>query len=131
MAGMLDAYTEAGAADWVLRYASSTVAAQGLILGLRGQYDQPMTWGTLSPTARIQFRHGMSSRVSQSMGYAADPGATYALSVTGTQQDSLSTSLGIRVSTKTGQTGQIEYINNASVSGPKSNGLRGMIMVPF
>ena len=131
MMGALDAYTEQGASDWALSYASTSVRGQGLILGLRGQYDVETPWGTLSPTARLQLRHGMAGQVTQSMSYASDPTTSYALALTGTEQNSLSTTLGLRFSTKTGPSGQLEFTNNASGGSRQSNGVRGMMMAPF
>jgi uncharacterized protein with beta-barrel porin domain len=131
MIGALDAYTEQGAADWVLSYASTSIRAQGLIMGFRGQYDFEMPWGTLSPIGRLQFRHGMSGGVTQSMSYASDPTTSYNLAISGTEQDSLTSSLGLRFSTKIGPSGQIEYSNSASKSGRQSGSWRGMVMMPF
>ncbi len=131
IAGTLDAYTESGAADWILSYAATSITGQGLILGLRAQYDIATPWGTLSPTARVQFRHGLSGPVTQTLSYAADPSASYALSVTGSGQNTLATALGLRLATPAGPTGQVEYTNNASFSGHQSNGLRGTMMAPF
>ena len=131
MLGTLDAYTETGDADWTLRYASASVTSQGLILGFRGQYDMSLSSGTLSPMARVQFRYGSSGSVNQSMSYAADSSTSYNLAVSGAQQNTLATSLGLRFTSKSGPAGQIEYLNNASVSGRQSNGIRGMVMIPF
>jgi uncharacterized protein with beta-barrel porin domain len=131
MVGALDAYTEQGDADWVLKYGSASVRAQGLIMGFRGQYDFVMPWGTLSPTGRVQFRHGMAGQVTQTMSYASDPTAGFGLSLTGTEQDSLTAMLGLRVSTKLGPSGQLEYTNTASKGGRQSGSWRGMMMLPF
>ena len=129
--GKLNAYTEAGDADWVLNYTSASVSSQGLILGFRGQYDMPMSWGTLSPTARVQFRHGMSGNVTQSMNYTADTSTSYALSISGTEQNSITSSIGLRAQSTAGISGQFEYLNNVMMNGRQSNGLRGMLMIPF
>ena len=129
--GTLNAYTEAGDANWVLSYGSTTINAQGLILGFRGQYDMPMAWGTLSPIARVQFRHGMSGNVTQSISYASDTSTSYGLSISGTEQNSITSSIGLRASSKAGPSGQLEYLNNALMNGRQSSGLRGMMMVPF
>ena len=129
--GKLNAYTEAGDADWVLSYASASVSSQGLILGFRGQYDMPMSWGMLSPTARVQFRHGMSGNVTQSMNYTADTSTSYALSISGTEQNSITSSIGLRAQSTAGTSGQFEYLNNVMMNGRQSNGLRGMLMIPF
>ena len=100
-------------------------------MGFRGQYDFEMPWGTLSPTGRLQFRHGMSAGVTQSMNYASDPTTSYNLAISGTEQDSLTSSLGLRFSTKIGPSGQLEYSNSASKSGRQSGSWRGMLMLPF
>ena len=131
ISGSLNAYSETGETDLALRYDSTPVMAQGFILGIRGQYDVPMYWGALSPIARLQLRHGISGNVTQSLSYAQYPSMNYVLIIKGMEQDTLSTSLGLRFATKTGSAGQIEFVNNASGSGRQSNGIRGMMMVHF
>ena len=129
--GTLNPYTETGDANWVLSYASASVSSQGLILGLRGQYDMPMSWGTLSPIARAQFRHGMSGNVTQSMSYVADMSTNYELSISGIEQNSINSSIGLRASSKGGISGQLEYLNNTLFNGNQSNGVRATLIVPF
>ena len=129
--GRLNAYIEAGDANGVLSYAAASVNSQGLILGFRGQYDIAMVCGTLSPIARVQFRHGTSGNVTQSVNYAADASANYGLSISGIEQNSITSSIGLRALSKAGPSGQLEYLNNALMRGRQSNGLRGMLMIPF
>lgn len=129
--GRLNGYTETGNAEAALRFAPATLNAQGLVLGLRGQYDLPLSWGMLSPMARLQYRHGLSGSVTQSMAYAAAPTTNYALSLPGTERNSLATSLGLRATALSGLSAQLDYLATASMNGRQSDGLRATVAIPF
>lgn len=131
MAGTLNAYTESGDATYNLGYDSMYIKTSGVVAGVRGQYDLPMAWGTLSPTGRLQYRHAFGSSVTQTIYYDATPATTYSYTDSEYDTDLLTTSLGLKATGPTGISGLIEYLNYTSLNGNQANGLRGMVIVPF
>jgi outer membrane autotransporter protein len=131
MAGTLNAYTESGNATYNLGYDSMYIKTSGVVAGVRGQYDLPMAWGTLSPTGRLQYRHAFGSSVTQTIYYDSTPATTYSYTDSEYDTDLLTTSLGLKATGPTGISGLIEYSNYTSLNGDQANGLRGMVIVPF
>ncbi len=128
----LGAYTETGDANWVLSYDKSTVGSKSAVLGLRGEYAMPQTWGVLSPTARFEYRRMLSGEVTQMMSYANDPGTTYSLTTIGADRDMFSGSLGLKARSDKDVTGEVEYmLSGAAKSGLQGQGLRGRLRVGF
>ena len=128
----LNAYTESGDANWVLSYDRSTMGSKSAVLGLRGEYAIPQTWGTLSPTARIEYRRMLSGDVTQMMSYANEPGTTYSLTTTGADRDMFSGSLGLTARSNGDVTGAVEYVlSGGTKTGLQGQGLRGRLRVGF
>ena len=128
----LNAYTESGDANWVLSYDRSTMGSKSAVLGLRGEYAIPQTWGTLSPTARVEYRRMLSGDVTQMMSYANEPGTTYSLTTTGADRDMFSGSLGLTARSTGDVTGAVEYVlSGGTKTGLQGQGLRGRLRVGF
>jgi len=128
----LNAYTESGDANWVLSYDRSTMGSKSAVLGLRGEYAIPQTWGTLSPTARVEYRRMLSGDVTQMMSYANEPGTTYSLTTTGADRDMFSGSLGLTARSNGDVTGAVEYVlSGGTKTGLQGQGLRGRLRVGF
>lgn len=131
MSGTLNAYTETGDATYNLGYDSLSIRTEGLIAGFRAQYDVPMSWGTLSPTGRVQYRHALAADMTQTVYYDSDPSTTYDFTLSGFTVDTVTTSLGLKATGPTGISTMIEYSNYSSLNGDQANGVRGMISIPF
>ena len=65
------------------------------------------------------------------MSYVADMSTNYELSISGIEQNSINSSIGLRASSKGGISGQLEYLNNTLFNGNQSNGVRATLIVPF
>ena len=128
----LNAYTESGDANWVVSYDRATMGSKSAVLGLRGEYAIPQTWGTLSPTARVEYRRMLSGDVTQMMSYANEPGTTYSLTTTGADRDMFSGALGLTARSDGDVTGAVEYVlSGGTKSGLQGQGMRGRLRVGF
>ena len=128
----LNAYSETGDANWVLAYDRATLGSKSAVLGLRGEYAIPQTWGTISPTARIEYRRMLSGDVTQMMSYANEPGTTYSLTTTGADRDMFSGSLGLTARSEGDVTGAVEYVlSGGTKTGLQGQGVRGRLRVGF
>jgi len=131
MLGRLDSYTETGSSNYTLGYDPMNVSSKGIKIGIHGQYDWPQSWGTLSPTFRIQYRHAFSDSATQTMYYTSSPDTSYSLGVSGLDESAFSGSLGIRSTARNGMQTQIEYSRMSGNSGSFSNGVRAELRMPF
>eukprot|EP01037_Dinobryon_pediforme_P009601 gene9601-9678_t len=65
----LNAFSENGDPNYTLALQKTSFASQSTSLGLRGQYDFAMSWGTLSPLARLEYSHTFNGKFMQNMAY--------------------------------------------------------------
>ena len=80
MSASLQSYAEQGASSLALTYAGVSFSSTAAVLGVRGTYDIPMSWGVLQPTGRLEFRHELDGGFNQSMFYTdLGAGQTYVL----------------------------------------------------
>ncbi|MEI6574258.1 MAG: autotransporter domain-containing protein, partial [Alphaproteobacteria bacterium] len=131
MLGRLDSYTESGSSNYTLGYDAMNVSSKGIKIGIHGQYDWPQSWGTLSPTFRIQYRHALSDNATQTMYYTSSPDTSYSLGISGLDESAFSGSLGIRSTARNGTQTQIEYSRMSGNLGSFSNGVRAELRMPF
>ena len=116
----------------MLAYDRATLGSKSAVLGLRGEYAIPQTWGTISPTARIEYRRMLSGDVTQMMSYANEPGTTYSLTTTGADRDMFSGSLGMTARSEGDVTGTVEYVlSGGTKTGLQGQGVRGRLRVGF
>ena len=128
----LNAYTEAGDAYWTLSYEKAGLASRSLVLGLRGQYDFEQPWGVISPTWRLEYRRALSGELRQMMTYTTDPSASYGLTATGSDRDTLSAALGLKAQARGDVAGSLEYMLSGGVKrGLQGQGMRGMVKMGF
>jgi uncharacterized protein YhjY with autotransporter beta-barrel domain len=129
----LDRYAEQGAADWALAFDKTHVSSQAAVLGLRAQYDMPNGAGVVSPTLRVEYRHGFNGNVAQTMSYVSDPGTTYGLTLSSSRRDALTGSIGLKAKGDGNLSGQIEYSAGLGLQGGgfAGQGLRGTIRLGF
>ena len=124
-------YTEQGSANWNLNFASVDMTSQAVAIGLRSRYDLAMSWGTLSPTARLEYRRGVGDAVTQAISYEVDPSTVYNLTRGGTVRNSLTSTLGLSASGPGGIRGTLEYLTSVGGSGYVSNGGRAQLEIRF
>ena len=78
MRAQLNSYAEQGASAELLTFAAMKFHSVGGTVGLRGSYDMPMSWGVLTPNARVEYRQTLDGAFQQSM-YYTDIGAEHDL----------------------------------------------------
>ncbi|UHQ25056.1 putative Ig domain-containing protein [Lysobacter sp. 5GHs7-4] len=66
----LDGYTEQGDAIYALRYEDQDVDTTTASLGLRMDYEVPVSYGTFSPQLRFEYQHDFQDDSSVTMSYA-------------------------------------------------------------
>ena len=69
MKASLDGYSEEGTSAQLLTYDAMKVNALSGAVGLRGSVDVPVSFGTLTPTARVEYRQTNQGAYNQSMYY--------------------------------------------------------------
>ncbi len=94
----LGAYGEASASNYALTYQASHQLVQLLTVGVRGETTFVYGWGKLTPLARIEVRHRVSGAYDQLLAYSDLLTRTYVLHRGQVSNDTLSASLGGRVS---------------------------------
>jgi uncharacterized protein with beta-barrel porin domain len=122
---------ESGDSNWTLAFQKSNISSQSLVAGIRGQYDFVTLWGTISPTARVEYRRMLNGNVTQLMSYSSDPTTNYSFVATGNNPDIVMGNIGIKISNKQGVSGSMEYIIGGSTNNLQSQGLRALIQLPF
>ena len=97
MQAQLDGYAEQGASAELLTFAAMKFHSLGGTAGLRGSYDIPMSWGVLTPNARVEYRQTIDGAFQQSMYYTdLGPSMTSTLGAGTTTRGTINTSLGVR-----------------------------------
>ena len=128
----LDGYAESGSSAQLLTYNQMTFNALSGAVGLRGSVDIAVPFGTLSPTARIEYRQTSQSAYDQSL-YYTDLGA--GLSSTFSQaagvQSMTSGALGLRARAPGGLTAEFEYEIAGGSGSLLAQTLRAVLHMPF
>src|SRR5579862_157565 len=110
MSAWLQGYAEQGAGSSALTYNGVTLNSAAAVVGLRGTYDIPTSWGLIQPTARLEFRHELDSGFNQSMFYTdLGAGQTYLLTVPDLAQNSVTAGVGLRARAGQNLSGEVEY----------------------
>ena len=92
----LDAYRETGSNLWALAYDKLETTTVSAVAGLKADYRIPMDWGSLTPGARLEYRHAFEGGFVQNLGYADLGNMPYALSGTPTMRDAITAGLSLR-----------------------------------
>jgi outer membrane autotransporter protein len=66
----LDRFTETGAGLFALRYGEQSVNTLTSFLGLRAEYKLPVSWGVVTPRARIEYGHDFDASSLATLAYA-------------------------------------------------------------
>ena len=120
MKAVLNAYQEQGDADWTLAYNKMNISSTALVLGLRGQYDFAMDFGTLSPTLRAEYNYNLSGSAVQNLSYVSDSTSTYALTQSASSRSGMTMAAGLKASGSHQLSGSIEYV--VTTTGAKVQG---------
>ena len=130
-ASRLNAFNENGDRNYTLALQKIRFASQSTSIGLRGQYDFAMSWGIISPLARLEYSHIFNGRFLQNISYVNDPGTIYALNQASNSSNVLNTELGLRITDTHQVSTSLSYNNTLSVHGIQSQGYKGAIQLQF
>ncbi len=110
MSASLQGYAEQGTSGLALTYGGVSFGSTGATLGLRGSYDVPTNWGVLSPTARVEYRHGFDGGFNQTMFYTdLGPSQAYVLGEAALAQNTVTGMIGLRARAGNSLSGALEY----------------------
>ena len=130
----LDDFVESGLGIAALAFKSVNTTSYSGVLGLRTSYPITMSWGTLTPQSRIEYRLISDGGYSQALGFADTPGLTpYSIVNKSTGSGQLTIGLGTKATFERGGALDFEYQFSASVSPTRnfSNTIRGRYQLDF
>lgn len=110
-------YAETGAGIYNLAYANQRVNTLAAVLGLRGQYGVPMSWGALRLTSRVEYSDAVRRDSVAKLGYADLADDTYTVNVLGLEQNKLSVEAGVEFMLHQGWTIGLSYQGARSTDG--------------
>jgi uncharacterized protein YhjY with autotransporter beta-barrel domain len=96
----LDGYAESGGSPYALTYGDAAQAVQIAMAGVRLDRDVPRAWGSVRPTARLEYRHRFTGSYDQAMAYSDMLDVQYTLSRTMQNRDLVSATVGLEVTRK-------------------------------
>jgi uncharacterized protein YhjY with autotransporter beta-barrel domain len=106
----LQGYSEQGLGSSALTYGGTSFNSAAVVVGLRGTYDIPTSWGIVQPTARLELRHELDSGFNQSMFYTdVGAGQTYLLNMPDLAQNSVTAGVGVRARAGQNLSAEVEY----------------------
>jgi hypothetical protein len=101
-------------------------------VGLRGAIDIPMTFGTLTPNARVEYRQTSQSSYDQALYYTdLGPGSSSSFGQASGVRNLTTGSLGLRARSPGGLGVELEYSLSVGSSSFQSQTIRGGMRVPF
>ena len=131
-AATLDQYAESGSSAQLLTFGEMKTNSTSVGLGLRGSIDLPMSFGTLTPTARIEYREISQSEYSQSMYYTdLGPGMNSAFGQPASVHGVTTAALGLRARAPGGLSVDLEYGVAVGNDAYKAQSIRGAVRLPF
>jgi uncharacterized protein with beta-barrel porin domain len=99
-AGTLNGYSEAGGGIYGLSYGDQRVASLSGVVGVRVEKEIQQSWGTLTPSARIEYRHDFVGDTTVHMGYTDIGTMPYKATVPGSGKDSIRVGVGVKAKLK-------------------------------
>ncbi|MBV8792237.1 MAG: autotransporter outer membrane beta-barrel domain-containing protein, partial [Pseudolabrys sp.] len=128
----LDDYSETGASAQLLSYDKMTASSTSVGVGLRGSIDVPVSFGTLTPTARVEYKEIMQDGYSQNMYYAdLGPAAGSAFGQPSTVKNMTTVALGLNARAFGGMMVALEYGFMFGSDAYKAQSIRAALRVPF
>jgi len=131
MKAVLNAYHEQGDADWVLAYNKMNLSSASLTLGVRGQYDFAMDFGTLSPTLRAEYNYNFLGSALQNLSYVSDSSTTYALSQSASRRSGMTLAVGLKAVNSAQLSGSVEYSLTEAGGVVQGQTVRAAVNHPF
>ena len=115
-----------------MAWAGQMVGKRGWKAGLLRAVTALGSWGTLTPTARLEYRHAFDGSYRQTLNYAGQPvGPYYSLNGRASARDVLSASLGLGAMTLTGLAASFEYQVSLSPQRVESQAVRARLSAGF
>ncbi|WP_370677749.1 Ig-like domain repeat protein [Pleomorphomonas sp. PLEO] len=127
----LDGYAESGPSGLALAYDEMDTTTVAGVAGLKAAYAVPMSWGTLTPGARLEYRHALDGGFTQGLGYADVGGFGYTISGESSAKDSATIGLSLGATTLDGLNLELEYQLSADGGGVASQQVRAGIRLAF
>jgi len=128
----LDGYSEQGPSAQLLTYDAMKVNAMSGAIGLRGSIDIPTSFGTLTPTARVEYRQTSQGAYNQALYYSdlgSGLGSTLAQSSNATGVTT--GAVGLQARAAGGLTAEIEYALSNGGGALTAQTIRAALRLPF
>jgi uncharacterized protein YhjY with autotransporter beta-barrel domain len=110
MSATFDGYSETGSTASLLTYNQMKADAVSGTIGLRGSIDMPASFGTITPTARVEYRQTSQSAFDQAMFYSdLGAGTSSTFSQPNVSRGSVSGAVGLRARAAGGLAVELEY----------------------
>jgi uncharacterized protein YhjY with autotransporter beta-barrel domain len=120
-AGTLNGYSEAGGGIYGLTYGDQRVASISGVVGVRVEKEIQQSWGTLTPSARIEYRHDFVGGTTVHMGYTDVGDLSYKATVPGSGKDSVRIGVGVKAKLKKAPGWSIEGTLSHDFGGGKTS----------
>ena len=128
----LDAYTESGATAQLLTYNKMKAEFSAVGLGLRGSIDVPVSFGTLTPNAKVEYKEITQNEYNQSLYYAdLGPSVSSSFGIPVNVRRTITTTLGLRARSFGGLCVDIEYGFATGNDSYKAQSVRAALRIPF
>lgn len=115
----LNRFTETGAGLFALRYDEQSVNTLTSSFGLRAEYKMPVSWGLVTPRARIEYGHDFDASSRATMAYADwIGGPEYVLETDPADRDFLVVGLGADVAFGGSWTLGVDYRTERGAAAP-------------
>jgi uncharacterized protein YhjY with autotransporter beta-barrel domain len=132
MSATLNSYSESGPSTQLLTYNSMKFNALSGLVGLRGSVDMPMSFGTFTPTARLEYRQSSQSSFDQSMYYSdLGAGSSSTFSQASGKNGMTTGAVGFRARAIGGLAFEVEYGLTQGTSSLHTQSLRASVKMPF
>lgn len=132
ISGTLDAYDEQGGATQALSYDKMKFQSTSASIGLRGSIDIPVSFGTLTPMARIEYRYTAQGSYDQALYYSdLGSGTASTFSQPAGSNGMTTGTLGIRARGQGGLTVELEYALSTGADSLMAHAIRAAMRLPF
>jgi len=116
--GTLHGFTETGGGIYGLSYGDQKVSSLSGVVGVRVEKEIERDWGTLTPSARVEYRHAFADSSSVSIGYTDIGDLPHRAEIEGRGKDSVTVGVGLKAKPKKADGWTIE----GTLSGTFGNG---------
>lgn len=131
MTSKLNSYDEGNSSNYALAYNKETIESQSMAAGITASYEIVLESGKLIPSGRFEFRRNSKGSVNQVVSYVDTPATTAAYSLTPAPDDVLYYGLGVSYQSKSGITGDVNWLGSSGSNSYHSNMLRVNLTLSF